>query len=107
MILSAFRADNVCTFSEISLSRNHSENMLKAMKAPIRVSNDGLSLEINPLKPLKAQNIIIPNDPSSAFYFVLAAIILPKSQIILKNILLNPTRIEAYKICKKWVPNLK
>ncbi len=41
-------------FSEISLSRNHSENMLKAMKAPIRVSNDDLSLEINPLKTFKS-----------------------------------------------------
>ncbi|WP_087717486.1 3-phosphoshikimate 1-carboxyvinyltransferase, partial [Campylobacter jejuni] len=108
MILSAFRANNVCAFSEISLSRNHSENMLKAMKAPIRVSNDGLSLEISPLKkPLKAQNIIIPNDPSSAFYFALAAIILPKSQIILKNILLNPTRIEAYKILQKMGAKLE
>lgn len=106
MILSAFRADSVCTFSENLLSRNHSENMLKAMKAPIK--SDGLSLQISPLKePLKAQNIIIPNDPSSAFYFALAAIILPNSKIILKNVLLNPTRIEAYKILQKMGAKLQ
>ncbi|MBM0637020.1 3-phosphoshikimate 1-carboxyvinyltransferase [Campylobacter sp. VicNov18] len=107
MILSAFKADDVCTFSEPSLSRNHSENMLKAMKAPIKISNEGLNLEISPLKePLKAQNIIIPNDPSSAFYLILAAIILPNSKIVIKNILLNPTRIEAYKILQKMGANL-
>ncbi|MFQ6342114.1 3-phosphoshikimate 1-carboxyvinyltransferase [Campylobacter sp. VTCC 70190] len=106
MILSAFRADSVCAFSENLLSRNHSENMLKAMKAPIK--SDGLSLQISPLKePLKAQNIIIPNDPSSAFYFALAAIILPNSKIILKNVLLNPTRIEAYKILQKMGAKLQ
>ena len=108
MILSAFRADKICTFNEISLSRNHSENMLKAMDAPIKNSHDGLSLEIAPLKnPLKAQNIIIPNDPSSAFYFALAAVILPNSKIILKNILLNSTRIEAYKILQQMGAKLQ
>ncbi|MDX2331204.1 3-phosphoshikimate 1-carboxyvinyltransferase [Campylobacter hepaticus] len=102
MILAAFKSDNTCTFHENFLSRNHSENMLKAMKAPIKITNNGLNLEISPLKnPLKAQNIVIPNDPSSAFYFALAAIIVPHSKIILKNILLNPTRIQAYKILQK------
>lgn len=102
MILAAFNADKTCYFKEKELSRNHSENMLKAMGAPLKISQDGLSLEIEPLKkPLKALKITIPNDPSSAFYFVLAAILLPNSKICIKNVLLNPTRIEAYKILEK------
>ncbi len=108
MILSAFRADKTSKFSEISLSRNHSENMLKAMNAPLKISEDNLSLEISPLnQALKAQDILIPNDPSSAFYFALAAIILPNSKVVLKNILLNPTRIEAYKILQKMGAKLE
>ncbi|ECV9672029.1 3-phosphoshikimate 1-carboxyvinyltransferase [Campylobacter jejuni] len=108
MILSAFRADKTSKFSEISLSRNHSENMLKAMNAPLKISDDHLSLEISPLnQALKAQDILIPNDPSSAFYFALAAIILPNSKVVLKNILLNPTRIEAYKILQKMGAKLE
>ncbi|EPE1654542.1 3-phosphoshikimate 1-carboxyvinyltransferase [Campylobacter coli] len=108
MILSAFRADKTSKFSEISLSRNHSENMLKAMNAPLKISDDYLSLEISPLnQALKAQDILIPNDPSSAFYFALAAIILPNSKVVLKNILLNPTRIEAYKILQKMGAKLE
>ncbi|EAJ6871227.1 3-phosphoshikimate 1-carboxyvinyltransferase [Campylobacter coli] len=108
MILSAFRADKTSKFSEVSLSRNHSENMLKAMNAPLKISEDNLSLEISPLnQALKAQDIHIPNDPSSAFYFALAAIILPNSKVVLKNILLNPTRIEAYKILQKMGAKLE
>ncbi|TQR34606.1 3-phosphoshikimate 1-carboxyvinyltransferase [Campylobacter sp. MIT 99-7217] len=99
MILAAFNADKTCYFKEPSLSRNHSELMLKAMNAPLKSSQDGLSLEISPLKKaLDPLDITIPNDPSSAFYFILAALILPNSKITLKNILLNPTRIEAYKV---------
>ncbi|ARJ56525.1 3-phosphoshikimate 1-carboxyvinyltransferase [Campylobacter cuniculorum] len=102
MILAAFNAKQTCYFKERELSRNHSENMLKAMQAPLKVSQDGLSLEIQPLKEaLKPLDIIIPNDPSSAFYFVLATILLPHSKICIKNILLNPTRIEAYKVLEK------
>lgn len=102
MILAAFNAKGKSFFKEKELSRNHSENMLKAMNAPLKLSKDALSLEISSLKePLKPLDIIIPNDPSSAFYFVLAAILLPNSKICIKNILLNPTRIEAYKVLEK------
>jgi len=107
MILAAFNAEERSYFKEPSLSRDHSENMLKAMHAPLKSSKDGLSLEISPLKEgLKPLNITIPNDPSSAFYFVLAAVILPNSKIKIKNILLNPTRVEAYKVLERMGANL-
>ncbi len=89
--------------SEIS-----SAQVKTAMNAPLKISDDYLSLEISPLnQALKAQDILIPNDPSSAFYFALAAIILPNSKVVLKNILLNPTRIEAYKILQKMGAKLE
>ena len=100
MILAGFKADATSYFKENFLSRNHSENMLSFMEAPLKIQKT--SLEISPLKkPLKPLNITIPNDPSSAFYFVLATLILPNSQICIKNVLLNPTRIEAYKVLEK------
>lgn len=93
---------------EISLSRNHSENMLKAMNAPLKISDDYLSLEISPLnQALKAQDILIPNDPSSAFYFALAAIILPNSKVVLKIFYSILHVLRLTKFCKKWVQNLK
>lgn len=108
MILAAFNADKTCYFKEKELSRNHSENMLKAMHAPLKISDDGLSLEISPLKkPLQSLDITVPNDPSSAFYFVLAALLVPNSQICIRNVLLNPTRIEAYAVLQKMGANIE
>lgn len=102
LILAAFRADSLSHFSEPILSRNHSENMLLAMDAPIKLKDKGLKIEISPLKkPLKALNITIPNDPSSAFYFAVAGAILPNSRVVLKNVLLNPTRIQAFKVLEE------
>lgn len=108
LILAAFKADSISYFKEPILSRDHSERMLLAMDAPLKISNNGTNIEILPLtKPLKALNINIPNDPSSAFYFALATVILPNSKIILKNITLNPTRIEAYEVLKKMGANIE
>ena len=57
---------------------------------------------INPLDtPLNPLVLDIPSDPSSAFFFAVAATLLPRSRIVLKNILLNPTRIEGFEVLKK------
>ncbi|MBZ7933636.1 3-phosphoshikimate 1-carboxyvinyltransferase [Campylobacter sp. LH-2024] len=102
MILSALNTNGKSIFKELNLSRNHSENMLKAMGAPLKISENGLKIEISNLKkPLIEQDLEIPNDPSSAFYFILAALITPNSKIRINNILLNSTRIEAYKVLQK------
>lgn len=105
LILAALNS-NGCKFSEPELSRDHSEKILISMGA--RILKDGLSLEVKPLeKPLKPLNIEVPNDPSSAFYFAVAASIIPNSNIVLKNVLLNKTRTEAYKVLEKMGANIK
>ncbi len=52
-------------------------------------------------KPLKPLDITVPNDPSSGFFFAVAAAITPNSKVTLKNMLLNPTRVEAYKVLQR------
>ncbi len=99
-ILSALRAQGSSTYKENELSRNHTEIMLKSLGADIQ-NQDGV-LMISPLeKPLEAFDFTIANDPSSAFFFALACAITPKSRLLLKNVLLNPTRIEAFEALKK------
>ncbi|MGG7073596.1 3-phosphoshikimate 1-carboxyvinyltransferase [Campylobacter sp. 9BO] len=99
LILAALKS-NGCKFSEPELSRDHTERMLKGMGAEL--ITDGLNLEVKQLKePLKPLQIDVPNDPSSAFFFAVAAVIIPNSHIVLKNMLLNKTRIEAYEILRK------
>ncbi len=99
-ILSALQAQGSSTYKENELSRNHTEIMLKSLGANIQ-NQDGV-LTISPLeKPLEAFDFTIANDPSSAFFFALACAITPKSRLLLKNVLLNPTRIEAFEALKK------
>ncbi|WP_331774086.1 3-phosphoshikimate 1-carboxyvinyltransferase [Sulfurospirillum sp. 1612] len=100
MILAALRAQGDSTFKEPSLSRDHSENMLSAMGAALHRDHD--TIMISPLsKPLAPLDIEVPNDPSSGFFFAVAAAITKGSKVRLKNMLLNPTRIEAYKVLAK------
>nr|WP_232255784.1 3-phosphoshikimate 1-carboxyvinyltransferase [Helicobacter pylori] len=99
-ILSALQAQGSSVYKENELSRNHTEIMLKSLGADIQ-NQDGV-LMISPLeKPLEAFDFTIANDPSSAFFFALACAITPKSRLLLKNVLLNPTRIEAFEALKK------
>ncbi len=100
MILAALKADGECRYTEPELSRDHSERMLRGMGAKLSVDN--LTTIINPLSaPLEPLKIHIPSDPSSAFFFAVAAAITPNATVKLENITLNKTRIEAYEILKK------
>jgi 3-phosphoshikimate 1-carboxyvinyltransferase len=93
MMLAALRSDGVCTFREPELSRDHTERMLRGMGA--RVEINGLETKIWPLeKPLKPLDIRVPADPSSAFFFAVAAAITPNSSATIEGVTLNPTRIE-------------
>jgi 3-phosphoshikimate 1-carboxyvinyltransferase len=101
LILSALKANDISFYKEDLLSRDHTERMLNGMGASIQTNDDGW-IEIKPLeKPLKPLNITVPTDPSSAFFFAVAAAIVPNSKVILKNVTLNPTRIEAYKVLQR------
>jgi len=101
LILAGIQSDEVSYYKEDLLSRDHTERMLNGMGASIITKKDGW-IEINPLKgKLKPLNITVPTDPSSAFFFAVAAAIIPNSKVTLKNVTLNPTRIEAYKILEQ------
>lgn len=100
LILAGLRGKGISTLSEPTLSRDHTEKMLRGMGVDI-VSN-GTKVILTPTqKPLKPLDITVPNDPSSGFFFAVAAAIIPNSKVILKNMLLNPTRIEAYEVLKR------
>ena len=102
MILSVLGTTNETSYyKEPHLSRDHSERMLRGMGAKIVKNSDGW-LEIHPsLEPLNPLDIEVPADPSSAFFFAVAAAISKNSKVVLKNVLLNPTRIEAFEVLKR------
>ena len=104
LILAALHANKPSFYKEPFLSRDHTERMLRGMGAKINQQindNNECEIEIYPLeKRLSPLNITVPNDPSSAFFFAVAAAI-TNSKAIIKNVTLNPTRIEAYRVLEK------
>ncbi|HIO95393.1 MAG TPA: 3-phosphoshikimate 1-carboxyvinyltransferase [Campylobacterales bacterium] len=101
LILAGIQADKTSHYKENLLSRDHTERMLNGMGANITLNTEGW-IEIEPItKPLKPLNITVPADPSSGFFFAVASAITPNSKTVIKNVTLNPTRIEAYKVLQK------
>ena len=101
MILAALHADGVCSYKEPELSRDHTERMLRGMGANI-TTDENLITTIEPLKGLlRPLHIRVPADPSSAFFFAVAAAIVPGSDVVLEGVTLNPTRIEAFKVLER------
>ena len=105
MILAALRSDGVCTYTEPELSRDHTERMLKGMGADLHVN--GLTTTIAPMQGLLSPlDIRVPADPSSAFFFAVAAAIIPDSSVVLEGVTLNKTRIEAFKALERMGANI-
>ena len=101
MILAGLQADGVSRYKENLLSRDHTERMLRGMGANISTDSNGW-IVIEPLKsPLKPLKLRVPADPSSAFFFAVASAITPNSEVIIKDVTLNPTRIEAFKVLER------
>ncbi len=97
MILAALSAEGTCTYKEPELSRDHTERMLRGMGANLHV--EGLVTTIEPLQGLLSPlDIRIPADPSSAFFFAVAAAIVPGSDVTIEGVTFNKTRIEAFKV---------
>jgi 3-phosphoshikimate 1-carboxyvinyltransferase len=110
LILAALQADKKSYYKESLLSRDHTERMLRGMGANITTIKDGKDkdwIEIEPLtKPLEPLQMRVPADPSSGFFFAVAASIVPNSRVVIKDVTLNPTRIEAYKALERMGANI-
>ena len=101
LILAALKADKPSYYKESLLSRDHTERMLRGMGVDIRTGDDGWIKVTPPCAPLKPLSITVPADPSSGFFFAVAAAITPGAQVTISNVSLNPTRIEAYKALER------
>ena len=90
ILLAGLFADGTTTVIEPALSRDHTERMLRGLGAQV-VSN-GTEITLTPPKALHAVNVEVPGDISSAAYFLVAGLILPNSDILIRNVGVNPTR---------------
>lgn len=90
ILLAGLYAEGKTYVIEPSVSRNHTEIMLKAFGAD--VSCHDTTASVHHTDELFANNIEVPGDISSAAYFIVAALMIPNSDIILHNVGINPTR---------------
>jgi 3-phosphoshikimate 1-carboxyvinyltransferase len=90
LILAGLYADGTSTLTEPFKSRDHTERMLAAAGAAITV--DGLTVSIQGGPALSPFDITIPADFSSAAFFMAAALMVPNSAILIRNVGMNPTR---------------
>ena len=98
VLLAGMYADGITRVTEPVLSRNHTEIMLNYLGA--KVTSQGTTASIKPEPVLKAREIQVPGDISSAAYFIAAGLLTPDSQILLRNVGINPTRDGILKICR-------
>ena len=90
-------------------SRNHTELMFKNLNIPIKVKKEKKIDCIKTSSPnlIQSYNLNIPGDISSAAFFIVLTLLTKNSQLTLKNINLNPTRLGILKILKKMGANIK
>ena len=93
VLFAGLNANGTTTVIEPASSRDHTERMLKAFGADINIKGElGRNVVIKPGRALNGQKILIPGDISSASFWMIAASIVPNSEVIVKNVGLNPTR---------------
>lgn len=90
LLLAGMQTEGTTTVYEPHLSRDHSERMLRSFGAEL-VSFDGGAGITGPVS-LKAQDVAVPGDISSAAFFLVAGLIVPDSELLIKNVGINPTR---------------
>jgi 3-phosphoshikimate 1-carboxyvinyltransferase len=90
ILLAGLYADGITKVTEPHLSRNHSEIMLRSFGA--NITSEDTTATIIPGNELFAQDIFVPGDISSAAFFITAALLVPNSEVLIKNVGINPTR---------------
>ena len=99
ILLAGLYADSVTSVTEPYVSRDHSERMLSSFGAALKT--DGSTVSIQPEPRLMGQEVAVPGDISSAAYFIAAALLVPGSELLIKNVGINPTRDGILRICRR------
>jgi 3-phosphoshikimate 1-carboxyvinyltransferase len=95
VLLAGLNTPGVTTVIEKVMTRDHTEKMLAGFGAALEVTRDGdgaRRIRVEGQGALRGQDVEVPSDPSSAAFAIVAALIVPGSQVSIPAILMNPTR---------------
>lgn len=105
VLFAGLYADGKTSVTEPFLSRNHSELMLSSFGASIETCGTTATIEPEPV--LTAQKVEVPGDISSAAFFIAAGLLVPGSELLIKNVGINPTRDGILRVCRQMGANVE
>lgn len=91
ILLAGLYAEGQTKITETGISRDHTERMLKTFSYPILKSENTLTIAAD--SECRGTDIVVPGDISSAAFFIVAASIIPDSDVFIRNVGINPTRM--------------
>ena len=99
ILLAGLQADGITSLEEPQSSRDHTELMIKGFGGEAKV--DGRSVVVAGGQKLSAREVHIPGDISSAAFFLVAAAVIPGSEVIVRNVGVNPTRDGVIEVLRR------
>lgn len=110
VLLAGLNTPGITTVIEPVPTRDHSERMLKGFGADltVEVEADGTRvIRVRGEAELRPQVIDVPGDPSSAAFFLVAALVVPGSEVLVENVGLNPTRAGLVDVLRQMGGNIE
>ncbi len=104
ILLAGLNTPGITTVVEPVPTRDHSERMLRGFGAELTVETDSDGARVISIRgeaELQPQTIEVPGDPSSAAFFIVAALIVPGSEVLIENVGLNPTRAGIIEVLRQ------
>lgn len=101
VLLAGLLAEGETSVHQPAITRDHTERLLAHFNVPCDTSADGLDVKVQGPVHILAKDITIPADISSAAFWLVAASIVPGSDLLLKNVGLNPTRDAIIHVLKR------
>ncbi len=98
MLLAGLNAPGITTVIETAATRDHTERMLRLFGAQVTVTpqgpeGHGRTIALTGQPPLRGTDVVVPADPSSAAFPLVAALITPGSDLVIEGVMMNPLRI--------------
>ena len=108
-LLAGLFADSPTTVREPALSRDHTERMLRACGVNLEIASSWLEVRLSPISNFQFPtfNFQLPNDFSSAAFFIVAALHVPGSEVCIEGVGVNPTRIGLLDVLCKMGAQIK
>ena len=102
-LIAGLLADGDTSVIESPASRDHTERMLAEQGADLKVIDDGetRSVKVSGCDSIGAVDRVVPGDPSSAAFLLVAALLVPDSEVTVERVCLNPGRIGLFRILER------